>query len=286
MFKIVSLSGKAGSGKDTIAIALQAAVPNVYRHGWFAASLKEAASVYYGWDGSKDQKGRRFLQLLGTDVGRLFDKDVWLASFVWRYDLTPIYQFVNSESSLASRIAVLARIMSNEESNESKLADFFMVTYLGWDGKKTDLYQDSRGALLAAVEEFNPCFLISDDALEEIYLQAAETQLSQNIYYNNHRTITTEMRPPESPPLPVLIVTDTRFENEIALVRTLGGLDAVVVRRAKTSGTIETENQNHVSENALSHHRFALTIKNEGSLADIHHVALGLHAFVRGRVTA
>ena len=277
MFKIISLSGKAGSGKDTIAIALQAAVPDVYRHGWFAASLKQAASEYYGWDGSKDQKGRRFLQLLGTDVGRVFDKDVWLASFLWRYDLTPIFKLSNSSSSLASRLNVLVEIMFNKERNESKLADFFMVTYLGWDGIKTDSYKDSRRALLSAVEEFNPCFMVSDDELEEIYQQASETQLSQNIYYSKHRIVPSEMWTLESRRLPVLIVTDTRFENEIALVKALGGLDAQVVRQTKTSGTIETENQKHLSENALADHSFSYTINNDGALADISNVALELH---------
>ena len=74
-----------------------------------------------------------------------------------------------------------------------------------------------------------------------------------------------------------MIVTDTRFENEIALVKALGGLDAQVVRQTKTSGTTETENQKHLSENALADHSFSYTINNDGALADISNVALELH---------
>ncbi len=76
---IIAISGRLRSGKSTLArvIARQSTtresslVP-------FAAPLKEAA-YYIGWDGKKDVKGRRLLQLLGTEVGReCIDPDIWV----------------------------------------------------------------------------------------------------------------------------------------------------------------------------------------------------------------
>lgn len=64
MTRVVGIGGYARSGKDTAAQTLVAA-------GWrrlaFADALKELA-VRVGWDGSKDECGRQFLEELGDTV--------------------------------------------------------------------------------------------------------------------------------------------------------------------------------------------------------------------------
>lgn len=74
MKMLVLLSGKAGSGKDTVGDYL------VSRYGFrkyaFADKLKEIARLM-GWDGNKDEKGRRLLQDLGS-VGRNYDPEMWV----------------------------------------------------------------------------------------------------------------------------------------------------------------------------------------------------------------
>ncbi len=74
MKMLVLLSGKAGSGKDTAGDYL------VSRYGFrkyaFADRLKEIAFLL-GWDGRKDDRGRKLLQDLGT-VGRAYDPCVWI----------------------------------------------------------------------------------------------------------------------------------------------------------------------------------------------------------------
>lgn len=74
MKMLILVSGKAGSGKDTVGDYL------VSKYGFrkyaFADRLKEIAFLL-GWNGVKDERGRRLLQELGT-VGRNYDSDIWI----------------------------------------------------------------------------------------------------------------------------------------------------------------------------------------------------------------
>jgi hypothetical protein len=103
--KIISLSGLAGAGKDTVADFLCSEYG--YQRISFAAPLKDAAAAIFGWDremlegrtgenrqareapdafwaerlGKPNFSPRRALQELGTDVFRThFHPDIWLTS--------------------------------------------------------------------------------------------------------------------------------------------------------------------------------------------------------------
>jgi hypothetical protein len=81
---IILVSGKAGTGKSYFAEKLRLAFEcknyNVeVQH--FASVLKSIAKQYFWWDGIKDGKGRKLLQHLG-DVGREYDKDVWVKNLI------------------------------------------------------------------------------------------------------------------------------------------------------------------------------------------------------------
>ncbi len=80
----ILVSGKAGSGKSTVAKLLLEEVTSLgYSAGiyGFADSLKDAAIDYFGWDGNKDEKGRILLQQIGR-VGREYNKDLWVSNLV------------------------------------------------------------------------------------------------------------------------------------------------------------------------------------------------------------
>ena len=69
----IGFIGLAGSGKDTAAMALTA-------RGWrrmaFADRLKSLA-FSFGWDGHKDDKGRKLLQDLGM-AARAYNPEFWI----------------------------------------------------------------------------------------------------------------------------------------------------------------------------------------------------------------
>ena len=71
------LSGKAESGKDTVAKILRSSFglekPRVLSFGSYVKSVAEIL----GWDGQKDKNGRALLQWLG-DGAKQFNPDLWV----------------------------------------------------------------------------------------------------------------------------------------------------------------------------------------------------------------
>ena len=51
----------------------------------------------FGWDGKKDEKGRKLLQFIGTEVGRKYDIDIWLKYALMRLN----EKFDNKEGNVA-----------------------------------------------------------------------------------------------------------------------------------------------------------------------------------------
>lgn len=75
--QLFAIAGRAGAGKSTVAkmiidhLGCGIVLP-------LAKAVKDAA-FELGWDGKKDDKGRRLLQLLGTEIGReCIDPDIWI----------------------------------------------------------------------------------------------------------------------------------------------------------------------------------------------------------------
>ena len=74
--RVIAIHGKMLSGKSTTAQYIQQSLKAVVRP--FAAPIKDFATQL-GWDGEKGPKGRRLLQLLGTEVGRECISDtIWV----------------------------------------------------------------------------------------------------------------------------------------------------------------------------------------------------------------
>lgn len=74
---IIGLAGPIGVGKTTTARTIQRMVPDSVILS-FAFPVKHIAREFFGWKGEKDERGRKLLQMLGTDVGRAFDPDIWV----------------------------------------------------------------------------------------------------------------------------------------------------------------------------------------------------------------
>ena len=78
---IYTISGKAFHGKDTFAQFLKREFENEGKRVCvvhYADYLKSIASLYYNWNGEKDEKGRSLLQRLGTDKVREKSPNYWV----------------------------------------------------------------------------------------------------------------------------------------------------------------------------------------------------------------
>lgn len=105
--KVVCISGKAQHGKDTTASMIQECLEQhnkrvVIVH--YADLLKYICKTFFGWDGNKDEKGRKILQYVGTDIIRKKVPNYWVdfvSEFLeifdneWDWVLIPDTRFPN-----------------------------------------------------------------------------------------------------------------------------------------------------------------------------------------------
>lgn len=80
MNNTIIISGKAGSGKDTVAHFMK---EELEKHGkrvlviHYADAVKWVLRDFFNWDGKKDAVGRTLLQHIGTDVVRTQFPNFW-----------------------------------------------------------------------------------------------------------------------------------------------------------------------------------------------------------------
>jgi hypothetical protein len=78
--QLIGLVGNAGVGKDTAAeVFFRAGFDRVA----FADPIKMLAVQHFGWNGVKDERGRKLLQDIGM-AGRAYDPDNWIRHMRWR----------------------------------------------------------------------------------------------------------------------------------------------------------------------------------------------------------
>lgn len=86
---VVLISGKAGAGKTTLADLLEEklkSLPDLRIDRYSLASpIKFVAQLAFGWDGVKDERGRKLLQDLGK-VGRAYDINTWSSHLLTHID--------------------------------------------------------------------------------------------------------------------------------------------------------------------------------------------------------
>lgn len=105
--KIITISGHARNGKDTVADILERKLKAdgykvLITH--YADLVKYVCEKYFDWDRLKDERGRQLLQYVGTDVVRQQQPDFWV-DFIksililfrnhWDIVIIPDARFVN-----------------------------------------------------------------------------------------------------------------------------------------------------------------------------------------------
>ena len=114
---LIGIHGPAGSGKSTAAKVIcnyfgAKILP-------FAQPLKEFATLL-GWDGVKDEKGRRLLQLLGTECGRkCICEQIWVLHWLKKYDpkiptVADDVRFVNEVAAIIENNGFLIKLVGRK----------------------------------------------------------------------------------------------------------------------------------------------------------------------------
>lgn len=131
--KVVCISGKAGSGKDTFAgymaeLGKSAGKSVAVIH--YADLLKYICREYFDWDGKKDENGRTLLQNVGTEFVRKKEPDFWVG-FVeslmyffpekWDYVIIPDARFPNEIEYLRANGHVVTHIHIDRPEPDARL---------------------------------------------------------------------------------------------------------------------------------------------------------------------
>lgn len=159
--KVILISGKAGSGKDTAAQMLRHIYEDCGKRvlvTHFADLVKYIARAYFGWDGQKDEAGRALLQRVGTDEVRRAEPGFWccfisrLLSIYhdrWDYVIIPDARFQNEVSgeTWTGFDTVHLRVVRERSpcALRGKTAEHISET--GLDGVEPDRYISNHGDL-------------------------------------------------------------------------------------------------------------------------------------------
>jgi len=80
--QIIGLCGNIASGKTYIAIELRWILDmTFYKKSVIlsiAEPIKNIAEHSFGWDMVKDEKGRKLLQVIGSECGRAYNPNIWI----------------------------------------------------------------------------------------------------------------------------------------------------------------------------------------------------------------
>lgn len=153
--KIICLSGKAGCGKDTVAVIMKEEFENRGKTAHIinlANLLKYICAEHLGWNGEKDDVGRSLLQYVGTEIIRaqnpLFFIDFIksLISFFgdsWDYVIIPDCRFENevgnfrmsgfrvthyyiTRDNLVSKLSESQQMHASETEIDNVVPDFYI----------------------------------------------------------------------------------------------------------------------------------------------------------------
>ena len=181
--KIILISGKAGSGKDTAAEIMQYILNEEYGKRTlithFGDPVKFVAEKFFGWNGKKDEAGRSLLQWIG-EKGREYCPDIWVDVIAgvlnifgeaWDYVLIPDTRYQNEithlrplssdkwkDPPITVRIECqsLRREMTEEQKqhiSEIDLDDYHFDWYINNDGNYAELETNIRILLRNIVKE-------------------------------------------------------------------------------------------------------------------------------------
>jgi hypothetical protein len=135
MHSIITISGKAESGKDLTASIMKKKLDGIGKNTiivHYADYLKFIASQYFQWDGEKDEKGRTLLQKIGTEMVRAKDSKFWVHSVIrllfaigdeYDYCIIPDARFPNEIDGLRGMGYDVVSIKMIRDGHQNKLSE-------------------------------------------------------------------------------------------------------------------------------------------------------------------
>lgn len=137
--KIILISGKARSGKDSVGKYIKETLQIVYPNKniglvHYADELKYILKQYYNWDGQKDEIGRSLLQNVGDKI-RKHNKDYFVNKILQQakavnpdYLIIPDTRYKNEIDTWFYKgyIPLLIRVERNIDSNLTKKQKFHL----------------------------------------------------------------------------------------------------------------------------------------------------------------
>src|SRR5690554_2025589 len=162
---IVGVTGKARSGKDTVAMRL--ATHHNYHHYWFSKPMKEACAIIFGWSDDhlygelKEVIDERYgvsprfaLQTIGTEWGReIINQDIWLKRAQIEVDKNPMIvisdvRFDNEAQFILDNGGIVLRVVRDnsdsviEHKSESGVSENLVSMTIENNGTLQQLYAD------------------------------------------------------------------------------------------------------------------------------------------------
>lgn len=131
--KIILISGKARSGKDTTAELFKEALTGTGNRvliTHYADLLKYICKTFFSWNGVKDAEGRQLLQYVGTDVIRQDNPNLWVdfvlkmlrySKDLWDYVIVPDCRFPNEISVMTDSEFDVVTIRVSRDEREKTL---------------------------------------------------------------------------------------------------------------------------------------------------------------------
>ena len=171
MIEIIGITGKAGAGKTTFANILRRILIEenlIYsRILPFAYRLKRIAREM-GWNGEKDEKGRRLLQLLGTEVGRdCIGENVWVN----------LWQEEYRETRMINNYVSLFLIDDLRFQNEAAFVKSKNGIIVKIEGRKYDNINSAHKSE-SEMDGIEPDFIISNDGDVEELIHHVKTLIT------------------------------------------------------------------------------------------------------------
>lgn len=169
MKKIILISGKAMSAKDTCANLMKEQLELqgkkvLITH--YADLLKYICKTFFNWDGIKDERGRTILQHVGTDIIRDENNrpDYWIDFIIdilwmfydeWDYVLIADARFENEIEKIKSEFNgswdynLVQSVRVNRQNNDNKMTDEQRnhISECALDNYEFDYYIENNGTL-------------------------------------------------------------------------------------------------------------------------------------------